>query len=240
MKLKRQKHAKRILSFYKTHFNIQAPFQVLLDGTFSQAALRGKININEQLPKYIGPGVKLATTSCVLQELESIGKAVYGALVILKQFPVLPCGHKDRKQPLSANKCLQKMLGKDNPHKYFIATQDRTLTEHAASLPGTPLLFIYMNTVVLDKPSKHCHQVADELARGSVAPAEEQKGTILQLKRSAGLEEPQSKLIRRKKIKGPNPLSCKKSKKVDQKSTHVRKEGRNRHKRNKNKNMGTS
>jgi U3 small nucleolar RNA-associated protein 23 len=59
MKVKRYKHAKKVLSFYKSTFKIREPYQVIVDGTFCHAALKGKIQIKEQLPKYLGGRIQL-------------------------------------------------------------------------------------------------------------------------------------------------------------------------------------
>lgn len=53
MKVKRYKRAKRIISIYRYNFNFEPPYQVLLDGTFAMAALQNKINLREQMPKYL-------------------------------------------------------------------------------------------------------------------------------------------------------------------------------------------
>ncbi|KAG7256409.1 hypothetical protein CRUP_021419, partial [Coryphaenoides rupestris] len=93
MKLKRQKQAKKTLSFYKFNFGFRTPHQVLVDGTFCGAALRHQILLKEQAPKYLMGAVQLCTTSCVLKELESLGKELYGAKVILQRFQVRSCKH---------------------------------------------------------------------------------------------------------------------------------------------------
>lgn len=62
MKIKRQKHAKKTISFYKYNFGFREPFQILIDGTFCQAALKNKIQIKEQLPKYFMGEVQFCTT----------------------------------------------------------------------------------------------------------------------------------------------------------------------------------
>uniref|UniRef100_A0A671KVT1 UTP23 small subunit processome component n=1 Tax=Sinocyclocheilus anshuiensis TaxID=1608454 RepID=A0A671KVT1_9TELE len=103
MKIKRQKHAKKTISFYKYNFCFREPFQILIDGTFCQAALKNKIQIKEQLPKYLMGEVQLCTT----------------------KFQIRKCKHM--KDPLPALECLLSMLGETNPHHYFIATQVRTL-----------------------------------------------------------------------------------------------------------------
>lgn len=63
MKIRRQKQAKKTLSFYQHRFRLREPFQVLVDGTFCQAALKNKIQIKEQLPKYLMGEVQLCTTA---------------------------------------------------------------------------------------------------------------------------------------------------------------------------------
>uniref|UniRef100_A0AAQ5ZR69 rRNA-processing protein UTP23 homolog n=1 Tax=Amphiprion ocellaris TaxID=80972 RepID=A0AAQ5ZR69_AMPOC len=121
MKIKRQKQAKKSISFYKYNFSFREPFQILLDGTFCQAALKNKIQIKEQLPKYLMGEVQLCTTSCALKELEVLGKQLYGAKIILQRFQVRKCPHV--KDPVSASECFLSMLQETNPQHYFIATQ---------------------------------------------------------------------------------------------------------------------
>ncbi|ETN72250.1 hypothetical protein NECAME_13920 [Necator americanus] len=73
--------------------------RVLVDGTFCNAALANKINLREQLPKYLGGDVDIVTTKCVLAELERLGSPVYGALVICRQFVVDMCPHTPHRSP---------------------------------------------------------------------------------------------------------------------------------------------
>ena len=73
MKVKRQKTVRRTLLFYKNEFGVTPPYHVLVDGTFCKAALRFKVNISEQLPKYLEADVRVETTSCVLAECQYFG-----------------------------------------------------------------------------------------------------------------------------------------------------------------------
>lgn len=59
--------------------------------------------------------------SCALKELETLGKELYGAKIILQRFQVRKCAHV--KNPVPASECLLSMLEETNPHHYFIATQ---------------------------------------------------------------------------------------------------------------------
>ncbi|XP_041933447.1 rRNA-processing protein UTP23 homolog [Alosa sapidissima] len=211
MKIKRQKQAKKTISFYKYNFSFREPFQILLDGTFCQAALIGKIQIKEQMPKYLMGEVQLCTTSCALKEVESLGKDLYGAKLILQRFQVRRCPHFD--EPVPASECLLSMLEGTNPHHYFIATQDNELTKGLKEIPGVPIMYVIQNTMVLDKPSEcSLKRVQAVLAGEMVTPTQQQ--SISKLKEAQGVNAEEGVRRKRKRKSGnPNPLSCMKKKK---------------------------
>uniref|UniRef100_V9L1Y3 rRNA-processing protein UTP23 homolog n=1 Tax=Callorhinchus milii TaxID=7868 RepID=V9L1Y3_CALMI len=212
MKIKRQKTAKRVLGFYQHNLGFRQPHQLLLDGTFCQAALLHKIQIKEQMPKYLMAEVQLCTTGCVLKELESLGEEVYGAKLIAQRFQVRSCPHF--KNPVAASVCLLSMVQNNNPHHYFVATQDHQLTMKIKKLPGVPLLYIIQNTIVLEKPSpKSIAHIQAQYSNQFVTAT--QKVNIQQLKTEQGLaKEHESRSRKRKRKGGPNPLSCLKKKKI--------------------------
>lgn len=74
MRIKRLKRASKRLSYYKNCFNFHPPYQIIIDGTISQVALKNKINLQEQMPKYLGDEVKMFSTACVITELDKLGK----------------------------------------------------------------------------------------------------------------------------------------------------------------------
>ncbi|XP_029023360.1 rRNA-processing protein UTP23 homolog [Betta splendens] len=238
MKIKRQKLAKKTISFYKYNFSFREPFQILVDGTFCQAALKNKIQIKEQIPKYLMGEIQLCTTSCVLKELESLGGQLYGAKVILQRFQVRKCPHF--KKPVCASECLLSMLEETNPHHYFVATQDPSVTAGLKKVPGVPLLYIVLNTIVLDKPSQVSLDHVQAIQLGNlISPSQQQ--SIHSLKDEQGISrsdgESQGKK-RKRKQHHPNPLSCLKKKKKPQKTPLKKtepgeKRKRSRHKRRK-------
>ncbi|MBZ3882329.1 rRNA-processing protein UTP23-like protein [Sciurus carolinensis] len=59
MKITRKKYTKKHLGFFRNNFGVCDLYQILLDGTFLQAALRGCIQLREQLPRYL-----MGETSC--------------------------------------------------------------------------------------------------------------------------------------------------------------------------------
>lgn len=121
--------------------------------------LQMKVNIREQLPKYLGE-VKLLTTKCCILESEKLGSPLFGATLILKQFAVHKCGHDQEAKP--AMKCLKSMLGTNNPGRYFIVTQDPDLREKCRKIPGTPILYLHHSAPVLEKPSNMSENFANE------------------------------------------------------------------------------
>ncbi|XP_027540175.1 rRNA-processing protein UTP23 homolog [Neopelma chrysocephalum] len=233
MGVTRQKHAKKIMGFYRHSFQFREPFQVLLDGTFCQAALRNKIQIREQLPGYLGGAAQLCTTRCVIKELESLGKALYGAKLIAQRFQVRNCSH--HKDPVSGSTCLLSMIEDGNPHHFFIATQDQDLSNKVKKKPGVPLLFIIQNTMVLDKPSPKSLAFVQKLQTNQLVP-EYQKQSIVELKEKEGLAKQEGeKRRKRKRAGGPNPLSClKKKKKKTQEGQDPSAEKKKRRKRKRN------
>ncbi|XP_021243963.1 rRNA-processing protein UTP23 homolog [Numida meleagris] len=229
MKITRQKHAKKNMGFYKHNFQFREPFQVLVDGTFCHAALRNKIQIREQLPGYLGGATQLCTTRCILKELESLGKALYGAKLIAQSFQVRSCSH--HKDPVSGSACLLSMVEEGNPHHFFVATQDQDLANKVKKKAGIPLLFIIQNTMVLDKPSPKSLAFVQTLQTSQLVP-EHQKQSIVQLKEKEGLAKQEGeKRRKRKRAGGPNPLSCLKKKKKTQESQKPAEKKKRRRKR---------
>lgn len=66
---------KKTMLFYRNYFGFESPFQVLIDGTFCKEALKVKVDIREQLPKYLDSEVNLLTTACARMECELFGSS---------------------------------------------------------------------------------------------------------------------------------------------------------------------
>ncbi|NXU72888.1 UTP23 protein, partial [Oreotrochilus melanogaster] len=169
---------------------------------------------------------------CVLKELESLGKALYGAKLIAQRFQVRSCSH--HKDPVSGSTCLLSLIEEGNPHHYFIATQDQDLANKVKKKAGVPLLFIIQNTMVLDKPSPKSLAFVQKLQTNDLVP-EHQKQSIVQLKEKEGLAKQEGgKRRKRKRAGGPNPLSCLKKKKKTQEGQEPSAEKKKRRKRKRN------
>uniref|UniRef100_A0AC34QFH3 rRNA-processing protein UTP23 n=1 Tax=Panagrolaimus sp. JU765 TaxID=591449 RepID=A0AC34QFH3_9BILA len=120
------------------------------------------------------------------------------------KFKVVYCPHKPAR---SARECILRLARRSkepNKQKYIIATQDNQILEELREFGGVPLLSVKTKSVLLEKPSEaSLGESADdiELAR------------VKELKKEILGEDPDAKVIKRKKKKGVNPLSMLKSKK---------------------------
>lgn len=211
MKVKRLRRFRKTLDFFKNNYNFRTPYQVVVDGTFCSSALKCKINLKEQLPKFLEAEVKFCTTACVIIELESLGPATYGAMLVAKQYSIRKCGHE--KNPIPGSECLYSLLSGNNPNHYFIATQDTELIDKVRSVPGVPLLFINHNSIVIGKPSAINHESAEE-KREQLDRSDYHMSVLQQMKKQVfGEQEPVQKKKKKRKFKGEqNSLSAKKKK----------------------------
>jgi rRNA-processing protein FCF1 len=129
MKIRRHKHTKRVIKYYKANFKLETKyFNILIDGTFAHEALNSRINIAEQLPKFFEVkenNCNLFTSKCAINETELLGKPTHGAMLILKQYKLVECNHK--RNFLSTEKCFKHILTEsmksNNETRYFVATQ---------------------------------------------------------------------------------------------------------------------
>lgn len=216
MKVKRRKRVDRFLSFFRNSFGFREPYQVLVDGTFCQAALHGHMAVREQVTKYLSGDdprrpAKLLTTCCAVVETDKLGRALHGASLILKKFPVHVCGHE--KSPVSGAACLRSMVADGNPHRYIVATQDKVLKTKLRELPGVPLMYVHYRGPVLEKPSEINEMTATNAVKSRCRPSEHEMETLKRIKKEMMVVDVNGvKRGKRKRIRGPNPLSCKRKK----------------------------
>ncbi|GLV45700.1 uncharacterized protein CBL_02720 [Carabus blaptoides fortunei] len=188
MKIRRHKKVHKHINFYVNNFGFRQPFQVLIDGTFCLAALKNKVNIQDQLPKYLQAELKLLTTPCVVLETEELGPKVFGAMKIVKQFAVHKCGHEK--------------------------SRDRELQAHLRNIPGVPVMYLHQIAPVLEQPSEESVKTAKSNIDSRFGVSQVQGTVLSKLKQQSGIaEDKDDKPKRKKKKTGPNPLSCLKKKK---------------------------
>eukprot|EP00092_Neocalanus_flemingeri_P005082 GFUD01005465.1.p1 GENE.GFUD01005465.1~~GFUD01005465.1.p1 ORF type:complete len:243 (+),score=62.33 GFUD01005465.1:50-778(+) len=241
MKIKRAKKVSKILNYFKQNFGFRSPYLLLLDGTFCAGCLVAKVNIKDQLPKYLGEA-RLLTTSCCITELEKLGPPVYGAMMVAKSFPIFKCGHK---QAQPANNCIMSLLGEKNSQHFIVASQDNELRSKIRKIPGVPLLLLHGNCPTLEKPSGMTVELIEKTSDEKTLLSSHEARTIKELKKQVFGEEEPKKKKKRRGPKGPNPLSVKKKKSKTNDSLHgvknkLESEGKKKKRRNKNKVLAQS
>ena len=208
MKLKRRKHCEKYLAFYRNYFRIHRPYQLLVDLTFCQEALQNRVQIKDQLARYLDGEFKLFITDCIKAEGHMIGSRLHGALVIADNFSRFNCGHD---KAIEATSCISSLVKNNNQHGLFIATQDHELRDVLRSMPGIPLLHVNHNVIVLEKPSTTSIEVSEQQDSIRLIREHEQ-GIISKIK----TEKSETQRKKRKGPKGPNPLSVKKKQKTSE------------------------
>jgi len=98
---------------------------------------------------------------------------------------------------------------------YVVATQDRGLQKWIKNRPGQPLLYLHQMTPVLDEPSPISKKRANKISLEKIKINKNTEETIEKLKISEGVTVAKApvkpnEIKKKKKKKGPNPLSCKK------------------------------
>ncbi|CAN1289361.1 rRNA-processing protein UTP23 homolog [Linum perenne] len=156
------------------------------------------------------------------------------------------CDHEGIK---SAEACITDIVGENNPEHFFIATQDAELRNKFQEVPGVPLIFGLRNALFLEKPSAFQHEFVKDRERDML---KKETGKILQTAESGtsavehegpgddcfarwdlqskryvrnGLDVKDKPKFKRKKAKGPNPLSCQKKKSANPKASVAKKHG---------------
>lgn len=117
--------------------------------------------------------------------------------------------------------------------------QDRGLTTALKNIPGVPLLYIILNTIVLDKASQKSLDYVQAVQMGELVNSSEQQ-KIFSMKEEQGIQQKDCERRgrkRKRKQNNPNPLSCLKKKKKGvptpplKKAEEQHKRKRSRHKR---------
>lgn len=151
------------------------------------------------------------TTQCVVAEIRALGPDFAGTAIAVRRLEMRRCPHTGK--PVDAATCLSEIIGQDNKHRYCVATQDGNLRKKFRQVPGTPLILISKNVMVLEHLSSATEKKIKEMEQAKTVPVEFEKKVLkaegLDIEPEKG-EEPVKK---KRKKKQPNPLSVKKPKK---------------------------
>ncbi|CAL9194906.1 unnamed protein product [Musa hybrid cultivar] len=241
MRVKKQKRHRKVVRFYSACFGFREPYKVLCDGTFIHHLLHHRLTpADDVIFHLLGARALLFTTRCIIGELRSLGESHSEALEAAQQLFTARCDHEKR---VGATACVESVIGETNSEHFFVATQDADMRKkfrEVGFVPGVPVIYGLRNSLFIEQPSAQQRQYAKSTEEKRLHMGESEylklyksdlKGVITNdstnrltegtqltrnistTKRMLGVAE-KSK-FKRKRAKGPNPLSCKKKKKDD-------------------------
>ncbi|KFK36356.1 hypothetical protein AALP_AA4G112600 [Arabis alpina] len=234
MRVKRQKKNRRTVRFFTVCFGFRQPYKVLCDGTFVHHLVTNEITpADTAISELLGGPVKLFTTRCVLAELEKLGKDFAESLEAAKMLSTATCEHEEAK---AADECLSEVIGSKNSEHFFLGTQDADFRKKLQQEAIVPLVFGLRKTLLIDQPSDFQRQIANSSEKKRLNMTEREKkmldkqtARILASNKEEGTDEYEQwerprvvstngldvkdrAQFKRKRAKGPNPLSCMKKK----------------------------
>ncbi|KAL4578352.1 hypothetical protein LXL04_014474 [Taraxacum kok-saghyz] len=254
MRLKKQKRHRRSVRFYTTCFGFRSPFKILCDGTFIHHLLLNRITpADTAISNILGAPVKLFTTRCVLAELKSLGESYSDSLNVARDLAPARCDHEKRKSAVacltevigegnsehffvaSQDADLRKKF-QEIPavpvifalrNALFLEPPSQSQQEFAKSAEEERS---HMNDVEFKMLTKKKKKTLSSEELGEASDEDEglPDKILEELKKNADKRKTDVKdkvQFKRKKAKGPNPLSCKKKKNEDKKPAAKNKEG---------------
>jgi U3 small nucleolar RNA-associated protein 23 len=244
MRFKKQKRHRRIVKFYTTCFGFREPFKVLCDGTFIHHLLVNRITpADAALSNILGGAVKIFTTRCVLAELKSLGESYSESLKAARNLITARCDHEKRKsavacmmEVLGENNSehfflatqdaeLRKKLQEVPGVPMIFGLRNALLLEAPSSfqhhlVKSTEEERLHMSEAeykMLRTKNTVAAEEAMELSDVNESEGDQNAGTQAMRKTNAGgkrIGVKDTVQFKRKKAKGPNPLSCKKKKNI--------------------------
>ncbi|CAK7329169.1 unnamed protein product [Dovyalis caffra] len=232
MRVKKQKRHRRAVRFYTVCFGFRQPYKVLCDGTFIHHLIVNKIApADTAISNILGGSVKLFTTRCVLAELKRLGKPYAESLEAAKLLMIargLRSGDYWRKNPdhffvgsqdTDMRKKFHEVPGV--PLIYglrnalFLEPPSAFQQQFAKNLEEERSHMTQFEATLLKKRTKDLLENQEDGDSSDENGDPEDENLKMQPKRYTarkGMDVKDRPQFKRKKAKGPNPLSVQKKK----------------------------
>ncbi|KAA8493360.1 rRNA-processing protein UTP23-like [Porphyridium purpureum] len=236
---KAQKRLRKTLQFYRVHYQLTKPFNVVCDGTVLHYAQQNSIFLKQAMARLLvasdasshngrgnaaeGAGVFLTTTKCVVHELRALGTDFKAAASFAKRLQHETCAHHHDGDttPELASKCLLELVRAANKRHegIVVASNDRVLIDKLQRFPNVMLVFCVNQTLQLSRPSTSAKEKVAQNESGKVDGRSALRRELEHGELPVGSDTVASILRsgaarfekkQKKKRKGPNPLSVKK------------------------------
>ncbi|QDZ21792.1 rRNA-processing protein Utp23 [Chloropicon primus] len=210
MRIKRHKAVRKTLKFFHVNFGFREPYKVLVDGNFIHAVLAtGNGDVEATLSKLLMGNVRAFTTRYTLHELHGMGKEYRATLEGARRLERHKCSYEG---VTTAAECIKREVGEKNESHFFVATQDKDLQKYLSKSSVVPIIFKTVNGVSLQKPGSNLQNFVNRASEAKMGIQDYERGTRVMRELAGGEEAQQDQLVRKKKkkAKGPNPLSVRK------------------------------
>jgi U3 small nucleolar RNA-associated protein 23 len=240
MKHGRAKAARKTLKFYSLNANIKPPFKVILDGNFLAAAMKYKIPLFERIAQILQTNeIYFFVTRSALVELDTLPKddIIY---TDARQFGLDECEIIERSDTITKksngttnvestpSQDIINLVANGNKNKYFVATQDKALSDSLRDMVNVPQLWLTKGVLIFDTPSAVSRKASqleerEKQKTGGGTMTKDESELIRRLREEKRKERLNDESAtnkgtderRKRKARGPNPLSCKKKKTND-------------------------
>lgn len=145
----------------------------------------------------------------------------------------------------SPSRDIQNLVGNGNKHGYFVATQDKALSDSLRDVANVPQLWLTKGVLIFDTPSavsRKASQIEERVKQktGGGTMTKDESELIRRLREEKRNERLNNESTmssstderKKRKARGPNPLSCKK-KKTDEKQENAESSAKKRKRRRK-------
>ncbi|KAG7390601.1 Small subunit processome component [Phytophthora pseudosyringae] len=219
MRYLRAKGIRKALRQFHFLCGLKAPYKVLLDGNFIAMCVQMKVDVRERVPKYLqvkAPDCELFVPRAALDELRVLGEATKEAYDLAKTFTVAEAydqAERGQDQPVDVSKHIQSIIGDRNERKFVVCTQEVELRKALRLVPGVPLLYLNRSVLVFEEISRATLAIVRQEEKANMAKLDvNEKRKLEQMQEGEkGADHAEQQRLQKKRAKGPNPLSMKKS-----------------------------
>jgi len=236
----RAKAARKTLQFFTRRTGIKAPYTVVLDGTFV-VAVASVEDFGRRLDKLLQHAAhSLAVLQSTVQELENLKAKTKNAKfedalrwIRDQQVRILdsiPPEEQQGETIAGLSQAAQDVYHLAHESKHIFCSQDETLLDCLRQLTVPIVRWARASVLLLEQPRQTMvHAQRSDRTQFRAAGLTDQEAALIQLARAEQRAQqrashcPAAPQRRKRKAKGPNPLSCKKPKKENSSKSGTKK-----------------
>ncbi|OWB75173.1 hypothetical protein B5S31_g5035 [[Candida] boidinii] len=207
MKQKRAKSYRKQVHILKQIFKFKEPIQILVDSDIILESDKLKFDIIKGFERTLQCPIKLLISQCCITHLYNSKNQ--DVINYSKEFfEKRRCNHKELK---NSDDCIKDItiINKENKHRYLVATQNLKLRQYLRSFPGLPLIYMNKSVMIMEPLTNSSLKIIDLIERNKLKHGLNDP--------NSGIEKDDEQIrqiqpLKKRKIKGVNPLSMKKKK----------------------------